>query len=287
MIWGGGWLAKLGFFDFAGSTVVHAMGGWSALMGAIFLGPRIGKYNSDGSENAIPAHNMSIATLGCLILWLGWFGFNPSSTMGGGNGNALVHIALVTNTGAAFGWLAATLVAWWYLGKPDLSMVINGLLAGLVAVTAPCAFISLPSAAIIGAIGGVLAVFAVGIFERLKVDDPVGATSVHLVCGIWATIALGLFSEGDKFGSAGPKFGLFMGGGLEQLMPQLIGTVAVGLFTIVITSIFWILLKVTLGIRVNEEEELMGLDLSEHSMEAYAGIVKETTGLHSRFSEKF
>jgi ammonium transporter, Amt family len=286
-IWGGGWLAKLGFFDFAGSTVVHAMGGWSALMGAIFLGPRIGKYNADGSTNAIPAHNMSIATLGCLILWLGWFGFNPGSTMGVGNGNALVHIALVTNTGAAFGGLAATLVAWWYLGKPDLSMVINGLLAGLVAVTAPCAFISLPSAAIIGAIGGVLAVFAVGIFDRLKVDDPVGATSVHLVCGVWATIALGLFSEGDKFGSAGPKLGLFMGGGMEQLMPQLIGTVAVGLFTVVLTSIFWILLKVTLGIRVNEEEELMGLDLSEHSMEAYAGFVKETTGLHSRFSDKF
>jgi ammonium transporter, Amt family len=285
-IWGGGWLAKQGFFDFAGSTAVHAMGGWSALTGAIFLGPRLGRYNSDGSTNAIPAHNMSIATLGCLILWLGWFGFNPGSTMGVGNGNALVHIALVTNTGAAFGALASTFVAWRYLGTPDLSMVINGLLAGLVAVTAPCAFISLPSAAIIGAVGGTLAVFAVGIFDRLKVDDPVGATSVHLVGGIWATIALGLFSEGDKFGSTGPKLGLFMGGGLDQLLPQIIGTVAVAVFTVVITSIFWMLLKVTVGIRVNEEEELMGLDLSEHSMEAYAGFVKETPGTQSRYSEK-
>ncbi len=285
-IWGGGWLYKLGFFDFAGSTVVHAMGGWSALVGAIFLGPRIGKYNADGSANAIPAHNMSIATLGALILWLGWFGFNPGSTMGVGNGNALVHIALTTNTGAAFGGVAATIVAWLYLGKPDLSMVINGLLAGLVAVTAPCAFISVPSAAVIGTIGGVLVVFAVGFFDGLKIDDPVGAVSVHLINGVWGTIALGLFSEADKFGSAGPKLGLLFGGGFEQLMPQIIGTVAVAVMTIVTTSIFWIVLKATLGIRVDEEEELMGLDMSEHSMEAYAGFVKESAGVHSRFSDK-
>jgi ammonium transporter, Amt family len=285
-VWGGGWLAKLGFFDFAGSTVVHAMGGWSALVGAIFLGPRIGKYNSDGTVNAIPAHNMGIATLGCLILWLGWFGFNPGSTMGVGNGNALVHIALATNTGAAFGGLAATFVSWFYLGKPDLSMVINGLLAGLVSVTAPCAFISLPSAAIIGTIGGVLVVFAVGFFDKLKIDDPVGATSVHLVCGVWGTIALGLFSQADKFGSTGPKPGLLFGGGFEQLLPQVIGTLAVAAFTAIVTSILWMALKATMGIRVNEEEELMGLDISEHSMEAYAGFVKETSEIHSRFSEK-
>jgi ammonium transporter, Amt family len=286
-IWGGGWLYKLGFFDFAGSTVVHVVGGWSALVGAIFLGPRVGKYNANGTANAIPAHNMSIATLGCLILWLGWFGFNPGSTMGVGNGNALVHIALVTNTGAAFGALAATLVAWAYLGKPDLSMVINGLLAGLVSVTAPCAFISLPSAAVIGAIGGILVVFAVGFFDRLKIDDPVGATSVHLICGIWGTISLGLFSQADKFGSTGPKAGLLFGGGFEQLLPQVIGTLAVAGFTVVLTSSFWLLLKSTMGIRVDVEEELMGLDLSEHSMEAYAGFVKETTDVHSRFSDKY
>ncbi len=286
-IWGGGWLYKLGFFDFAGSTVVHAVGGWSALVGALFLGPRVGKYNADGTANAIPAHNMSIATLGCLILWLGWFGFNPGSTMGVGNGNALVHIALVTNTGAAFGALAATLVAWAYLGKPDLSMVINGVLAGLVSVTAPCAFISLPSAAIIGTVGGIFVVFAVGFFDRLKIDDPVGATSVHLICGIWGTISLGLFSQADKFGSTGPKAGLLFGGGLEQLLPQIIGTLAVAGFTVVLTSSFWLLLKVTMGIRVDVDEELMGLDLSEHSMEAYAGFVKETTDVHSRFSDQY
>jgi ammonium transporter, Amt family len=285
-IWGGGWLYKLGFFDFAGSTVVHAMGGWSALVGAIFLGPRIGKYNADGSANAIPAHNMSIATLGALILWLGWFGFNPGSTMGVGNGNALVHIALTTNTAGAFGAISATIVAWLYLGKPDLSMVINGLLAGLVAVTAPCAFISVPSAAVIGAIGGILVVFAVGFFDGLKIDDPVGAVSVHLINGVWGTLALGLFSEADKFGSAGPKLGLLFGGGFEQLTPQIIGTVAVAAMTVVLTSIFWLVLKVTMGIRVEEEEELMGLDISEHSMEAYAGFVKESAGVHSRFSDK-
>jgi ammonium transporter, Amt family len=286
-IWGGGWLYKFGFFDFAGSTVVHAMGGWSALMGAAILGPRLGKYNADGSANAIPAHNMSIATLGCLILWLGWFGFNPGSTMGVGNGSALVHIALTTNTAAAFGCLAATIVAWLYLGKPDLSMVINGLLAGLVAVTAPCAFVSVPSAAVIGAIGGILVVFAVGIFDGLKVDDPVGAVSVHLVNGVWGTLALGLFSEAGKFGSAGPKLGLLFGGGFEQLLPQIVGTASVGGITVLLTSIFWFVLKATMGIRVTEEEELLGLDVSEHSMEAYAGFVKESAGIHSRFSEKY
>lgn len=285
-IWGGGWLYKLGFFDFAGSTVVHAMGGWSALVGAAFLGPRLGKYNADGSANAIPAHNMSIATLGALILWLGWFGFNPGSTMGVGNGNALVHIALTTNTAGAFGAIAATIVATLYLGKPDLSMVINGLLAGLVAVTAPCAFISVPSAAVIGSIGGVLVVFAVGFFDKLKIDDPVGAVSVHLINGVWGTLALGLFSEADKFGSAGPKLGLLFGGGFDQLTPQIIGTVAVAAMTVVVTSIFWVILKFTVGIRVNEEEELLGLDISEHSMEAYAGFVKESSGVHSRFSDK-
>jgi Amt family ammonium transporter len=284
-IWGGGWLASAGFFDFAGSTVVHAMGGWSALVGASILGPRLGKYNADGTGNPLTGHNMSIATLGCLILWLGWFGFNPGSTMGVGNGGAIAHIALTTNTGAAFGCVAATITAWIALGKPDLSMVINGLLAGLVAVTAPCAFISLPSAAIIGAIAGILVVFAVQMFDKLKIDDPVGATSVHLVCGVWGTLALGLFSEGDKFGSGGPKMGLLFGGGFEQLWPQILGTVSVGGFTVLITAIFWLILKVTMGIRVHRSEEIQGLDISEHGMEAYPGFVKDTVEFHSSFAE--
>lgn len=284
-IWGGGWLYKLGFFDFAGSTVVHAVGGWAALMGAAFLGPRLGKYNSDGSPNALPAHNMSIATLGALILWLGWFGFNPGSTMGisGDGGMAAAHIAITTNTAGAFGGLAATLTAWFVLGKPDLSMIINGILAGLVSVTASCAFVTVPAAAVIGLVGGVLVVFAVGFFDRLNIDDPVGATSVHLVCGVWGTLALGLFAVGasDQPGAlyaAGPKAGLLLGGGFEQLWYQFVGTLSVGGFTVAITSIFWVLLKSTLGIRVSEEEELLGLDIGEHGMEAYAGFVKESTG---------
>lgn len=280
-IWGGGWLATQGFYDFAGSTVVHAVGGWAALMGAAFLGPRLGKYRTDGKSNALPGHNMSIATLGCLILWLGWFGFNPGSTMAVGDGSLIAHIALTTNTAAAFGGIAATIVAWIYLGKPDLSMIINGILAGLVAMTAPCAFVSVPSAAVIGTIGGILVVFAVGFFDQLKIDDPVGAVSVHLVNGVWGTLAVGLFSQGGIFGAGdvAPKAGLFFGGGIEQLWIQGLGTVTVGGMTVLLSSIFWLALKATLGIRVTPEEEMEGLDIGEHGMEAYAGFVRETAGL--------
>ncbi|HEY9648348.1 MAG TPA: ammonium transporter [Chroococcidiopsis sp.] len=285
MVWGGGLLGgKL--WDFAGSTVVHAVGGWAALMGAAILGPRIGKYNSDGTANALPAHNMSIATLGCLILWLGWFGFNPGSTMAVGDGSLIAHIALTTNTAAAFGGIAATITAWIYLGKPDLSMVINGLLAGLVAVTAPCAFITVPAAAIIGVIGGVLVVFAVGFFDKLRIDDPVGAVSVHLVNGTWGTLAVGLFAVGpsDQAGALytegfGPAAGLFYGGGLGQFFVQLGGTMLCGLIITVLSGIFWFILKATLGIRVTAEEELVGLDIGEHGMEAYAGFVKDASAM--------
>jgi ammonium transporter, Amt family len=275
-IWGGGWLADLGFFDFAGSTVVHAVGGWAALVGAWILGPRIGKYTDDGRANAIPGHNMSIATLGCLILWLGWFGFNPGSTMG--VSGAIGHIAVTTNTAGAFGGIAATVVAWVTLGKPDLSMTINGILAGLVAVTASCAFISVPAAAIIGTVGGILVVFAVGFFDRIKIDDPVGATSVHLINGVWGTIAVGLFSQGDIYGvTPAPKPGLFFGGGLTQLSYQFVGTLAVAGATLVLCVAFWVVLKATVGIRVTPEEEFIGLDISEHGMEAYAGFAKESS----------
>ncbi|KGF74041.1 ammonium transporter [Neosynechococcus sphagnicola sy1] len=279
-IWGGGWLAKLGMWDFAGSTVVHAVGGWSALMGAAFLGPRIGKYSSNGSPNAMPGHNMSIATLGCIILWLGWFGFNPGSTMGVGDGSLIAHIALTTNTAAAFGGVAATITAWLVLGKPDLSMIINGILAGLVAITAPCAFVSLGSAAVIGAIGGVLVVFAVGFFDSIKLDDPVGATSVHLVNGVWGTLAVGLFAVGPGtplYGEGlGPAAGLFFGGGFTQLWYQFIGSLAVGGITVLLSTIFWVVLKAFLGIRVEPQEELEGLDIGEHGMEAYSGFLKES-----------
>lgn len=278
-VWGGGWLAKAGFWDFAGCTVVHSVGGWAALMGAAILGPRIGKYTADGQIVALPGHNMSIATLGCLILWLGWFGFNPGSTMAA-DPNAITHIALTTNMGAVAGGIASTFVAWYYLGKPDLSMIINGVLAGLVGVTAACAFINLWGAFIIGLIAGVMVVFAVTLFDKLKIDDPVGATSVHLVCGVWGTIAVGLFSVGPGVYSwygegLGPTKGLLMGGGFGQLMTQLIGIAAVGGMTVLLSTLFWYALKFTLGIRVTAQEEFEGLDIGEHGMEAYSGFVKE------------
>lgn len=286
-IWGGGFLSKAGFFDFAGCTVVHSVGGWAALIGASVLGARSGRYTEDGKTRAIPGHNMGLATLGCLILWLGWFGFNPGSTMAA-DGRLISHIALTTNMGASAGGIAATIVAWLYLGKPDLSMIVNGILAGLVSVTASCAWITLPSALIIGAIGGTIVVFAVGFFDNLKVDDPVGATSVHLVCGVWGTIAVGLFAVGQKTdigggyilqAGAGPKAGLFFGGGFEQLIPQAIGVAAVGGFTVAFSFIAWYAISlISGGIRVHAEEESKGLDISEHGMEAYAGFGKESEG---------
>jgi Amt family ammonium transporter len=277
-IWGGGWLADAGFWDFAGSTVVHSVGGWAALMGAAILGPRLGKYQ-DGVSVAMPGHNMSIAMLGCLILWLGWFGFNPGSTMA--VSPSIAHIALTTNIAASTGGIAATLVAWVYLGKPDLSMIINGILAGLVGITAPCAFVSLPWAAVIGLIAGIIVVFSVTWFDRIHIDDPVGATSVHLVCGIWGTLAVGLFAEGPGGAlnlyeeGAGPIRGLLLGGGFGSLLPQIIGVLSVGGFTVLVTTIFWYILKATLGIRVTPQEEIEGLDIAEHGMEAYSGFLKE------------
>jgi ammonium transporter, Amt family len=283
-IWGGGWLADRGFWDFAGCTVVHSVGGWAALMGAAFLGPRLGKYQ-DKQVVALPGHNMSIATLGCLILWLGWFGFNPGSVMAADPG-AISHIALTTNMAGAAGGIAATITAWLYLGKPDLSMIINGILAGLVGITASCAYVNIPSSLLIGFIAGVLVVFSVTFFDKLGIDDPVGATSVHLVCGIWGTLAVGLWSVGPgvySWYALGPERGLFAGGGLGQFGVQLLGVVSVGGFTVLVSSIFWLILKATLGIRVSKEEELEGLDIGEHGMEAYSGFLKE--GDATGFSE--
>lgn len=280
-IWGKGWLSQVGpgFWDFAGSTVVHCVGGWSALVGTLLLGPRLGRYKKTGGAVAMPGHNMSIATLGCLILWLGWFGFNPGSTLAA-DPLAIGHIAVATNTSAAFGALAATLTSWLYFGQPDLSMIINGVLAGLVAVTASCAFITIPSAAIIGIIAGILIVFAVVFFDRLRIDDPVGALSVHLVNGLWGTIAVGLFSVGPGFfpwytDTKGPAAGLLMNGGFTQLGVQFLGILAVGSFTIALSTVGWLGIKAISGLRVSAEEEIRGLDDGEHGMEAYSGFVKE------------
>lgn len=266
-IWGGGWLASLGFWDFAGSTVVHSVGGWAALAGVLLLGPRLGKYGKDGRVNPIPGHSMPLATLGALILWLGWFGFNPGSTMAAAAGD-IARIALTTNTAAAAATLTATLTAWWMLGKPDLSMILNGTLAGLVAITAPCAFVSVGSSLVIGAIAGVLVVFAVLAFDRAKIDDPVGALSVHLVCGVFGTVALGLFAQ-DQFVPDTTGNGLLFGGGGKLLLAQLTGVVAVGAFTLIASLLAWAAIRAIMGIRVSAEEEMEGLDLGEHGNEAY------------------
>lgn len=265
-IWGGGFLATMEtpFKDFAGSTAVHSVGGWAALMGAAILGPREGKYR-DGKINAIPGHNMSIATLGCLILWIGWFGFNPGSALAATKD--VPYIAVTTNLAAAAGGITATITSWLKDGKPDLSMVINGILAGLVGITAGCDGVSYSSAVMIGAIAGIIVVYAVGFFDRIKIDDPVGATSVHLVCGIWGTLAVGLFNK---------DAGLFMTGQISQLISQIIGILTVGGFTVLVSTIAWYALKATLGIRVDLEEEMRGLDIGEHGMEAYSGFVKES-----------
>lgn len=262
-----GWLASLGFKDFAGSTVVHSVGGWAALVGAVILGPRIGKYVS-GRSSAIPGHNLSIATLGCLILWIGWFGFNPGSQLAADP--ACAYIAVTTCLGGASGGITATATSWIKDSKPDLTMVINGILAGLVAVTAGCEGVSYFGAIIIGGIGGVLVVYAVPFFDKLKIDDPVGAISVHLVNGVWGTLAVGLFNQ---------EKGLFYGGGITQLINQIIGIVSIGAFTIAFSVAAWFILKQTLGIRVTRDEELMGLDVGEHGMEAYTGFVKEADSL--------
>ncbi len=270
-IWGGGWLAKLGFFDFAGSTVVHSVGGWAALTGAIILGPRIGKFR-DGKIFPIPGHNMTSATLGALVLWLGWFGFNPGSTMAA-DPESIARICITTNSAAVAGILTSTAVAWLVLGKPDLSMTINGCLAGLVAVTAPCAYISVGSSLLIGAIAGILVVFAVIVFDRRKIDDPVGALAVHLVNGIFGTLAVGLFAQ-DAFMPGTTGNGLFFGGGFSLLWHQLIGVVSVGAFTFTVSFVVWTVLKKTMGIRVSEREEIDGLDMGEHGLEAYPDFEK-------------
>lgn len=272
-IWGGGWLAGLGFADFAGSTVVHSVGGWAALAGAIVLGPRLGKYNKDGSSNAIPGHSIPLAALGVFILWFGWFGFNAGSTTAGTD-LSIAFIAVNTNLAAAAGAILAMFTVWFRYGKPDVSMTLNGALAGLVAITAPCAFVSPSSSIIIGAIAGILVVLSVEFIDKvLRVDDPVGAISVHGVCGAFGTLTLGLFAEKAYGGLSG----LFFGGGLAQLWAQSIGVFVAFVWVFVTASIVFVLTKKIVGLRVSREEELRGLDIGEHGMEAYSGFQIFTT----------
>ena len=267
-ICGGGWLADLGFLDFAGDSAVHSVGGWAALAGAMILGPRIGKYGRDGKPRAIPGHNMSLAVIGLFVLWLGWFGFNPGSTMSFQNPSDVMHILVTTNTSAIAAVLTATVTSWIVVGKPDLGMTINGCLAGLVAITGGCAYVSIESSLLIGAVAGVIVVFAVLFFDRVHIDDPVGATSVHLCCGVFGTICVGLFAQ-EGVTTLSTRNGLFFGGGLSLLAVELLGIAAVGAFTFAASALVWLVLKKTIGIRVSREEELAGLDIGEHGNLAY------------------
>ena len=268
-IWGGGWLASLGFADFAGSTVVHTTGGIAALVGTMILKPRTGKYRADGSPNLIPGHNIPLAALGVFILWFGWFGFNPGSTLSVGNGNLIARVAINTNLAAAAGGLAAMMTIWIISKKADLSMAMNGALAGLVAITAPCAFVDPVSAIIIGAVGGIIVVFGAFLLDKLKIDDPVGAVPVHGMNGIWGTLAVGLFGR-ESLGLFSD--GLFFGGGGRLLGVQALGTFSVAVFIFIAMGTVFKVIDATMGLRVSLEEEWRGLDIGEHGLESYAGF---------------
>lgn len=260
-IWGGGWLAERGMLDFAGSTVVHSVGGWAALIGAYLFGPRIGKYGKDGKPNAIPGHSITLGALGVFILWFGWFGFNPGSTLSGTNPN-IGLIAVTTNLAAAAAAFSSMVVSWMKYKKPDVSITLNGALAGLVAITAGCNFVTPIGSVIIGLSAGIVVVYSVEFIDKvLKVDDPVGAVSVHGVCGMFGTAMVGLLAVDG---------GLFYGGGISLLVTQLIGIASVFVWTSVTAYILFSLIKATIGLRVSTEEEELGLDLGEHGMEAYS-----------------
>ncbi len=264
-----GWLATLGFHDFAGSTVVHSVGGWAALAGAVVLGPRTGKYvraNGKLSVKAIPGHNMPIAALGVFILWFGWYGFNAGSTLSGTD-LTIASVAVTTTLAASAGAIAAMFTSWIWFGKPDASMSLNGAPAGLVGITAGCGVATPLGAVIIGLIAGLLVVLSVEFFDKvLHIDDPVGAISVHGVCGVWGTLAVGLFADTDDVR------GLFYGGGFRQLGVQALGVVAVLGWVLAVGFALFYAIKATIGLRVSETEELQGLDIGEHGSEAYSGF---------------
>ena len=260
--WNGGWLAEMGFIDFAGSSIVHSVGAWAGLVGAMLLGPRIGKY-VNGRTQAIPGHNMAIATLGALILWIGWYGFNPGSVLA--MDQTVAYVAVTTTLAAAGGAIGATVVSTITSGKPDLTMIINGILAGLVSITAGCGNMTMVGSWVAGLIGGIIVVFAVAALDNSGIDDPVGAFSVHGVCGVWGTLVVGLWGVDGATG-----IGLFNGGGISQLGIQAVGCAAYAIWTIVTCWIAWSIIGALFGgIRVTEEEEINGLDIGEHGMEAY------------------
>ena len=269
-IWGGGWLADLGFHDFAGSTVVHSVGGWAAFMGATVLGPRMGKYVKTGSSTSVkafPGHDIPLAALGVFILWFGWYGFNAGSTLSGMSAD-ISRIAVTTTLAASAGALSALAVSWIWFKKPDASMTMNGILAGLVAITAPCAVVSPGASIAIGIAAGALVVLSVEFIDKwLKIDDPVGAISVHLINGIFGTLAVGIWGNVD-----GVAVGLLHGGGMRPLGIQALGVATVGIWAASLSAALFLTIKATVGLRVSANEELQGLDLSEHKSEAYSGF---------------
>ena len=265
-----GWIEALGFHDFAGSAVVHSVGGWIALAGAMMLGPRIGKYRHDGKANPIPGHSLVLGTLGVFLLWIGWFGFNPGSyTAGVGS---IGRVAMTTNLAACAGTIAALVTAWVIMGKPDLTMALNGSLAGLVAITAPCDQVTCNASIVIGLVAGVLVVLSVFAMDKIHIDDPVGAVSVHCVNGVWGTLAVGLFAAPEALGYGNSMAGLFYGGGFKYLGVQAVGVAMTAVWAFGAgLAIFYTLKK--LGIlRVSEKTELKGLDVTEHGQDAYASF---------------
>ncbi|MBY0201883.1 MULTISPECIES: ammonium transporter [Paenibacillus] len=274
-VWGGGWLAELGMQDFAGSTVVHLTGATAALVATILLKPRIGKYNKDGKPNIIPGHNQVYSVLGVIILWIGWFGFNPGSTLSAMGEGFFGYVALTTNVAAAAGGVAALLISWAVLGKSDIPSMLNGVLAALVAITGACAFVEPWAALVIGAIAGIITFFTAQYFDRKGIDDPIYAFSVHGIAGMWGAISTGLFATPELAEKVGVgQAGLFYGGGFHQLGVQLLGLAGAFAFVLVMSFIILGGMKAVMGIRVTEEEETMGLDLSEHGTYGYPEQMK-------------
>lgn len=295
--WGDGFLSAYagdiqfgdnGFIDFAGSSVVHSVGGWAALVAAIMIGPRRGKFNADGSVNPLPGHSMPLGFLGVMILWIGWYGFNAGSTLGlsGGFADLAARVAVTTTLAAGAGGASAMFISWARTGKSDLSLTLNGVLGGLVGITAGTATVEPWAAVVIGVVAGAIIVYGVSLLESLRIDDPVGAVPVHLFNGIWGTLAVGLFTAQDFLGpnyAASDNYGLLLGGGFTQFGYQVIGVVAIALWTVVTSAILFGVIRATIGLRVSEAEEEGGLDVGEHGMESYPEFTggRDPFGLHT------
>ncbi|MCH5210269.1 MAG: ammonium transporter [Oscillospiraceae bacterium] len=277
-VWGGGWLSELGFHDFAGSAIVHMLGGAMSLVGAAILGPRIGKYRKDGTPNVIPGHNILIGALGVLILWVGWFGFNPASTGGLSDGGAQVaaKVFITTNLAACAAAITSMFFTWFRYGKPDVSMTLNGILGGLVAITASCDVVSPLDSVIIGVVGAILMCLAIPFIDaKLRIDDPVGAISVHGVCGLWGTLAVGLFASDEALVGSDFLPGLFHGGGFAALGVQALGAIALIAWAAAVGGAVFMVLKKAGILRAKPEDEIKGLDSTEHGLaSAYPDFVK-------------